>query len=170
MPRTTYIATHDGHTFQRTSAHRVYTHAVLVMYDLADSRAHEQALARKRWQRDHAYCLAVTAGTDDSLNRWRHESEQDHAKRVERVTRDARDWLANPAESEEAFVARCLQQFEDGIGHRSSDGLSYYRLPNWCGRLDLAEKQARRESTRRAHYRPVKEVYILPASVKRGSK
>jgi hypothetical protein len=164
MSRKIFIATHDGHNFVRTSDSRVYTHAVLIVRDIEQSRAACEAHARKRWQRDHRYTLAVAAGTDDVLDRWHHENEQEHRQRVEKMRREANERLADPSETQEACVAKWLAAFENGLGYRSSDGQSYYELSGWCGRFDLAQKQASRLRPGGEH--PVKETLILTASVK----
>lgn len=164
MPKV-FLATHDGHTFQRTSVRKFYTHAVLLIRDIAQARAACEASARKRWQKDDEYTKEVAAGTAEILKRWDFQSPEQHEARVEKSQREAREHLADPAQTEAAFVARWLADFDKWAVPISSDGLSYYSVAGWCSRLDLAEKKASSERSARHEY-PLKEVMILQARVK----
>lgn len=152
-----YIAKHDGVTFTRSSANRVYAYMVVAVYNIAEERADTRNAAVTYWLRNRGYMqesadgkhpehlstpgeFHPSYGMDDPVKyaAYRVGVEKRSAERVA----SAKAWLAA---GEAGLVAEYLERFDANLAEAhniSSDGKSFYNSAGWCGRLDLAEKLA----------------------------
>lgn len=135
MP-TKYIAKlHGVIVGKRTTQSRTYTHAVVVLEDVeADRKAAYGYVATKHDRENFNYQTEVaTAGLDHEHMRWCTE-----AQRIERLA----EAVAEIAGGFDGYVARRrdkeIASFEDRLAR------GYYTpgVVTWCGRLDLAQKEA----------------------------
>lgn len=144
---TKHAATFDGHTFTRTSKTRVYTHAVIVAYDIEVERARTAQFARDSFKANRSYYEKLA---NDPVYVGKFGNGQTYTKEISDSERaGARAWLDL---GEDGHAKKAVEGFDKSLTgcELSSDGTSYYGVAGWCGRADLARKLAA-QSSRRTH-------------------
>jgi hypothetical protein len=141
---TKHKAEHDGITFTRTSAGRVYSHLVLRPTSLADALADAESSARHNWKANQAFNREFVDGTSRFLGPRSWDTTD--AQRAEKAAQDAaqvetsKAWLAlGESGLIHEYQARALQTWR---GHWPDRDAAWY-VVGWASRLDLAQKQAK---------------------------
>jgi hypothetical protein len=145
---TKYIARLEGKIVgKRTSESRTYTHAVVVQPSESEARA---------------ACYGYTATKDDRANfdyytnvatlGMKHSHYYEGSDIVERAKEQVEGGF-------EAYVARLKARAIERFEERVTKGEYQPHAVTWCGRLDLAHKEA----ARRKAYHP--KIWIVPAEV-----
>lgn len=143
MPKKTYRVPYEGHTFTRKTE-RTYTHVVIVCRSYAVEHALAGQRAREQVQYNRAYHLQEA---DPATRQHTHSDEA-----LARFTR----YAAMTQEQQEAeYVAEAEADIERQRAKGAYDG---YGPLTWCGRGDLAEKEAQR-ARGKGYYADVK---VLP--------
>lgn len=137
---TKHTAHHDGHTWKRTSAGRVYAFAVISKYNFEAVIKREEQDAREYFRNYRAYYESVASG----------------AEAAKAIAKGYTWYTAEYTSKEQAKAAAYLALGEDGHAKKaadrfsdrskflvSSDGAHFYTSDaSWCSRLDLAQKNA----------------------------
>lgn len=139
-----YKAEHDGLVFTRSSDRRTYTHVVLRPCSLADQVAGAAESARHAWRINQDYHRGYADGTSEfipvpSYCTTPKAIDQHHADVAERI-QHSKTWLAK---GEAGLVrdaeALAHRRWRAEFGERDTG----WRYVGWCGRADLARKQAK---------------------------
>lgn len=141
MAKIKYTATDaDGNVHTRSSA-RVYTHTVVVKYDLegllAQSRKYTKSY-RELNLADHGY-YTREAVSPKYCTPYRGETPEQLARRIQFDKDEAARWLAENGTDAEAYADRMEAA---SIAQCYSRAAKPFSNVGWCGRLDLAEKLA----------------------------
>lgn len=155
MTKLNYIAKHEGSIVGTRSSSRIYTHAIVVQYDEAwyRERAHSLAYAEQcNCKRDFAYYTeTVVRGVEGELARWKYTSRKDAEERLAKAERIV-------ALGYNGWVAERLQANIADHEKIVANGGFTPAIVTWCGRPDLAHKEA----AKRRGERDIAKVWIVP--------
>lgn len=127
-----HTATIEGHTVTRTSVNRTYAFAIIHKYNVADTRARNEASVRASWKMNLAYYQKKAAGGMYHYN---------NGCAPTRIAADEQAWAqAILDKGVEATVAERLDAFDAENRSMAADGIHAYGGANWASRRDLAEK------------------------------
>lgn len=128
MPKRAYRFTYDGHEFTRATE-RVYTHVVLVRRDYQTELTRNIEGARTRAREDHPHY--VQEGNPETRKyQWHSADSLAQYERIAKLTVD--EYVAERVEAARDYVEKRRAKGEfDGCGPLT-----------WCGRLELATREA----------------------------
>lgn len=133
-----HTVTFDGATFKRTSANRIYSHAVIVTTLIADRMADAEQGGRADYKMNFKFYAQLADGTSEFLAR--NGNQFPRGKDDDRI-QEAQAWLDR---GEQGEIDRHVRAEQDYIAKapKTADGLSVITCAGWCGRYDLAQKLA----------------------------
>jgi hypothetical protein len=137
--KTKHTATYQGHTWDRVSESRKYTHMVVVVESIAAQRAKVEKDARRVYEASLGYYTQMAAGGTY------HGTFANGAAWSRPITDTERDAARHKIEAGvEGAVADALRTFDQRMqgAWKTEDGLSTVYSAGWCSRPDLAVKLA----------------------------
>lgn len=135
---TKHTASFQGHSWQRVSQNRIYSHMVVGVESIEAQRIRAAADARAEWKLNLSYHQTLAAG---GLYHYSNGCQPREITAKEQA--DAQAYLADGIEGR---VGKALERFDARMqdAWKTEDGLSTVYTAGWTSRLDLAEKLAAR--------------------------
>jgi hypothetical protein len=131
MPKNIHTATIDGRTFTRTSASRVYTHCVAIRTLLTNEHKNKIQAAEREEQQAAEYLKAAERGFVVVCGRRYPETAETFRNRADDCARRSINLRSD--------ARKIAARIEAGEKYASE-----WVAATWCGRLDLAQKEAAR--------------------------
>lgn len=151
MPKTSYLVTApNGQTFSRTTASRAYTHTVIAKLSHAHALENAKSTGWARTDRSNFnYYQGIIKNGGQGFYRHSAMTDEQYAARC----------VAEKAHAEEATRGLALGQADEFVAilreeriarvaeHLAEGYYDIYHNLGWCGRLDLAQKLANKNSS-----------------------
>lgn len=130
-----HTATIEGFTFKRTSVSRIYTHAIISVYDVAAQRKEVEAGVRYMWKVNLDYVTQMATG-GIYVGTFNDGSTYTKVITAERQA----SAQAELAKGLDGAIAERLAKFDAEPRLMAADGVTAYSHASWTSRLDLALK------------------------------